>query len=94
MFQILYDNIGVPGRMMSGNKRGPKGHICYWNANIIVEGKKVWYGDLDMTADKKSLQKIANEIGKPLYILTEHMARFDNELNPKVDEAVAIIQPE
>jgi hypothetical protein len=81
------------GRMVSGSKVAPKGQECVWNANVIVDGKKVWYGDLNLTKDEKDLQKCANIIGKPLYILREMDARFDNEKNPKLDKAVKVFTP-
>lgn len=85
--------LGEMGRMISGSKIAPKGHICVWNANVIVDGKKVWYGDIDLTKDAKRIQIAANEIQKPLYILREMDARFDNESTPKLERAVAVIQP-
>ncbi|HUV84938.1 MAG TPA: hypothetical protein VMV86_04465 [Methanosarcinales archaeon] len=93
MKNIINKNVGELGRMISSYKKCPNGHICVWNGNIVVDGKKIWYGDLDLTADSKGLQKAANEIGKPLYILREMSARFDNEENPLLEEAVTIIEP-
>lgn len=100
--QLIIDNLAPMGRMISSMKKEPKGHICIWNGNIIVEEKgsmgikkyrKVWFGDIDLTKDSKKLQKCAKEIGKPLYILRERDGRFDNETNPKIENAVAIINP-
>ncbi len=52
----------------------------YFNANIFVLGEgKVWYGDVDVTKDMDSLQNVAREIGKDLYILSEMDGRFENE---------------
>jgi hypothetical protein len=52
----------------------------YFNANIFVLGEgKVWLGDLDVTKDRETLQKIATEIGKDLYIVRELDGRFENE---------------
>jgi hypothetical protein len=97
MFDIINKNVGGCGRMVWAEKYNLpaklKGHKIVWNANIIVDGKKVWYGDIDLTADAPGLHKAADEIGKALYVLTERAARFDNEENPLVDEAVAIIEP-
>ncbi len=91
--QVINETVGGIGRMIAGMKIAPKGHICVWNANIIVDGKKVWYGDLDLTKDAKKLQTCADTIGKPLYILREMDARFDTANAPKLDRAVAVIQP-
>jgi len=40
------------GRMISGSKIAPKGHVCVFNANICTKkGRKFWFGDIDITAD-------------------------------------------
>lgn len=71
-------------RMISYSKstyrqRNPENEV-YFNANIFVLGEgKVWFGDLDVTKDRETLQSIATEIGKDLYILRELDGRFENE---------------
>jgi hypothetical protein len=60
-------------------QRNPDNEV-YFNANIFVLGEgKVWLGDLDITKDRETLQKIATEIGKDLYIVRELDGRFENE---------------
>jgi len=80
-FYEIFEKHGLySGRMISGTKSGPEGHICVFNSNVVVEnGGKIWYGDLDVTAEFDTLKEIADEIGQDLYILREHDARFDNE---------------
>jgi len=76
------------GRMISGGKRSPQGHICVWNANIVTESRgKVWFGDLDLTLDGDKLQKVADTIGEKLYVLREHDCRFSAENDP-VEELI------
>lgn len=80
------------GRMISGNKTGPKGHVCVFNANICAKSKgKIWFGDLDLTADAEMLRKYAAEVGEDLYILREMDARFTHEAAPLYENAVAIV---
>lgn len=68
------------GRMISGCKRAPDGHVCVWNANIIAKSQgKVWFGDLDLTTEGSLLKEVANVIGEPLYVLREMDCRFDTE---------------
>lgn len=93
IFDTIKEFLGDSGRMIAGMKIAPKGQVCVWNGNIIVEGKKVWYGDVNLTKDAKKLQMIANIIQKPLYILREMDARFDTQNAPKLERAVAVIQP-
>lgn len=78
------------GRMISGSKRGPEGHLCVFNANICTKSKgKVWFGDLDLTADVDELKAFAAEQGEDIYILREMDARFRNEAKPLFENAVA-----
>lgn len=80
------------GRMISGNKKCPQGHICVFNANICTASKgKIWFGDLDLTKDKEALIEMAKEEGENIYVLREYDARFENEETPKIDQAVAVI---
>jgi hypothetical protein len=83
-------NFTIPGRMISGSKRGPEGHVCVFNANLCTEkGVKFWFGDIDITADAADLKRIAAEKGCTVYVLREKDARFENEANPKLENAVA-----
>jgi hypothetical protein len=83
-----------PGRMISGSKTAPKGHVCVFNANLCtIEGGKFWFGDIDLTDDADDLKRIAADKGCPVYVLREMDARFQNEANPRFENAVAIIQP-
>jgi hypothetical protein len=81
------------GRIISLNKRGPKGHVCVFNGNICAKSKgKLWYGDLDLTADADILKKYAASVGEDIYILREMDARFMNENAPRYENAVAVIR--
>lgn len=83
------------GRMISGSKTAPKGHVCVFNANICTKTKgKIWFGDLDLTTDEKRLQAFAKKQGETLYILRERDARFDNEKKPLLENAVAMYEPD
>jgi hypothetical protein len=82
------------GRMISGSKRGPEGHVCVFNANLCTRsGGKVWFGDIDITADAEQLKALAAEKGEDVYVLREHDARFQNEAKPLLGNAVAIVTP-
>jgi hypothetical protein len=71
-------------RMISGSKslymRAYPDNDVIFNANIITESHgKIWHGDLDVTVDRENLEKIAQKLGEPLYILYEMDARFEHE---------------
>lgn len=71
------------GRMIAAHKRGPEGHVCVWNANIITKSSgKIWFGDVDITKEGNILKEIAKEVGESLYILREMDCRFDTEADP------------
>jgi hypothetical protein len=83
-----------PGRMISGTKTAPKGHVCVFNANLCTRSAgKIWFGDIDLTSDKPDLQRLADEKGEAIYVLREMDARFMNEASPKFENAVAVIEP-
>lgn len=83
-------NFKHSGRMISGSKQAPKGHVCVFNANLCTKsGGKFWFGDVDITADADDLKRIAAEKGEDVFILRERDARFDNEAKPLLENAVA-----
>lgn len=82
------------GRMISGTKTAPKGHVCVFNGNICIKSKgKIWFGDLDLTRDAQKLSELAKAKGETLYILKEKDARFKNEAAPLYENAVATVSP-
>ena len=84
-----------PGRIISSAKRGPNGHVCVFNANVCTRSRgKIWWGDLDLTADSAELKKLAQEQREPVYVLRENDARFHNESSPQWEKAVAIYSPD
>jgi hypothetical protein len=83
------------GRMISGSKTAPKGHVCVFNANICIKSRgKIWFGDLDLTTDEDQLKALAAKEGEILYILRERDARLDNEASPLFENAVAFYEPD
>jgi len=80
--KIFESNEFYIARMISGLKslyrsKYPTNEV-YFNANIFVDGiGKVWYGDIDLTLDGEKLQKVADQIKKPFFILSEMSGRFE-----------------
>lgn len=82
------------GRMISGSKKSPQGHVCVFNANLCTKSKgKFWFGDIDLTHDLEQLKLAALEQGDDVYVLREIDARFHNEVAPRFENAVARIEP-
>lgn len=89
------------GKMLSSSKSGyrnrnPENEI-FFNANIFtVEDGKIWWGDIDYTKDRETLEKIAMKLERKLYIVKELDGRFENE-NIKTNQikkrAIKLIQP-
>jgi hypothetical protein len=97
MFEIFKENGLVMGRMLSGsksfyNQQNPN-NIVVFNSNVVVDGNKVWHGDLDITKDLDKLFKISKTLNKDLYILREMDARFENEGKPNINNYVAKFSP-
>lgn len=84
--------LGHAGRMIAGSKSAyrryyPK-NLVLFNANVIVGGKKVWHGDLDISRDEPLLVRLAELTEQEVYVLYEMDGRFENEGQPKLDKAV------
>ena len=80
VIKTLEDNKLYCGRMLSANKTAKSGHLVLWNGNIIMAGQgKIWFGDIDITADGKKLKMCANQYNTILYVLREKDARFSTE---------------
>lgn len=84
--------LGHSGRMIAGSKSTyrryyPKNLIVF-NANVLVGGKKVWHGDLDITRDEALLVRLAELVQEEVHVLYEMDGRFDNEDSPKIEKAV------
>ena len=84
-----------PGRMISGSKTAPKGHVCVFNANVCSKSRgKFWFGDLDIAADAADLRRLAAKEGEEIYILREMDGRFMNEAKPLLHKSVARVAPD
>jgi hypothetical protein len=79
-------------RMLAGAKwdytEEHEGDLIVFNANVLMSGYgKVWFGDLNLTEDYKTLKKISESLNTTLYILWEMDARFGKEDKP-IDELI------
>ena len=62
--------------------------LVIFNANVLMPNYgKVWFGDLNLTEDYKTLKKIADSLNTTLYILWEMDGRFGEEKKP-IDELI------
>ncbi len=74
----------LTGRLLAGSKsayreKHPENEV-YFNANIFnSDGKKIWYGDLDLTLEAEKIDRIAEAMGEKLFVLREMDGRFENE---------------
>mgnify|MGYP001319323051 FL=1 len=78
----FYDARMIGGSKMFYREEHPDDLIVF-NANVLMPGYgKVWYGDLNLTEDYKTLKKIAESLNTDLYVLWEMDARFGEEMKP------------
>ena len=88
----IVDNIlGYPGRIYGSKGQyswDHKSHLVVFNANICTSEGKVWHGDFDVTVEEEKLMELAKALKETVYVLYEQDARFENEKNPKLDQAV------
>ena len=80
-------------RMIAGHKwdyeSNHKDDLIIFNANVLMPNYgKVWYGDLNLTEDYKTLKKISDSLNTILYILWEMDGRFGEE-NKSIDELIS-----
>jgi hypothetical protein len=77
-WDIAEEFLGRPGRMLSGSKTSPRGQRIIWNANVCtLEHGKIWFGDLNVTADIAKLIDLSYRLNTLVYVLYEMDARFD-----------------
>lgn len=98
MLQIIEQKLGPIGNLISYSKSNYRNkfpdNIIVFNSNLIVNGKKIWYGDLDVTKSKNDLIDLSYEINETIYILYERDGRFENEFNPNLHNYVVKIDPD
>ena len=97
MEDLLY-KLGWPGRMISASKSGYReqypDNLSIFNANVCTDEGKIWWGDIDVTLSKEDLINLAVGTGKTVYVLYEMDGRFENEDNPKIEEAAVKFLPD
>jgi len=96
--KIVEFHLEPMGHMVGGSKSiyrydNPK-NIVVFNSNVVTkEDGKIWYGDIDVTLSHTTLKELAKDLKKTIYVLHEMDARFENEVNPKIEKAVVTITP-
>jgi hypothetical protein len=64
---VLRETVGKHGRMIAGSKSDyRKAHpssATVFNANVVTQDGKIWYGDLDLARDECKLVELARRIG-------------------------------
>ena len=93
IIQIFESNELPLGYIIEGYKHEYIGkfpnHLISFNANVLSKAHgKIWYGDLDITLAHAKLKRIAEQVGEPLYVLSEHEARFGKE-DESIDELLS-----
>lgn len=95
--QVAEVVLGPTGRMIASTKTGygnaHPGHVAIFNANICVAGRKVWYGDLDLTREELRVRELAAQTGLTVHVLFEQDARFRQEKEPLLAEAIYWVEP-
>lgn len=81
LMEIFRKHLLYGGRMISGSKSGyrerhPDNDVIF-NARIFTPKYRcVWWGDLDITLDNKTLQNVCNEIGEEMIVTTESVSWY------------------
>lgn len=88
--ELACELVGPMGQMLSQPKRAPAGHIVFWNGNIFdSSATKLWYGDVDVTKQRKALQELATRLSERIYVTRESPYRFSPPTTAKLNEDAA-----
>ena len=91
---IAEKHLGFCGRMLSGSKSAYSNkypdNVVAFNGNLVVNGKKIWYGDIDVTLEKDKIDALGRDLKASVYVLREMDARFENEKKPLLDKAIYV----
>lgn len=87
--------LGHKGRMVCGSKGQYRwdnpDNVVIFNSNLCTKSGKIWYGDIDITVEEKKLHDLAQTLQETIYVLYETDARFENETNPLLENAVFFV---
>jgi hypothetical protein len=83
----VFSKEGLPlGRCFgskSGYRRIHPRSIFVPNANVFCRKRgKLWWGDIDLCADKGALERVARRLRSRLYVLSEHDGRWESATLP------------
>ena len=78
----------------SGYSRDHPDDLIVYNANVLAEETKIWYGDLNVTESAPKLQDLANVLRQKVLVLDEMDAKWDTELKPDMSHPVRLFMPE
>lgn len=74
----------IEGAILSFMKKAPEGCEVFWNACIFDKDlQQIWWGDINITRQAESLQRIADQRREVIYVTREHGFRWDG-LDKKV----------
>lgn len=82
--QIVREQLGWPGKMLSASKSSySKSHpksVVFFNGNVYgSDGRKLWYGDIDLTKSKKELAYLAHQLQESIYVTAEQPFRWEEQ---------------
>ena len=87
---VLVNNLGLPGRLISGSKKAVEGEVVYWNACVFNgKGIQLWHGDISITKELDILQKCSNDLQQTIFITLESPYRFDG-LDKSKEDVISI----
>ncbi len=94
--------LGHLGAMISGSKSGymrlHNKNFPVFNSNVVVieekVGKKIWFGDIDITLSIEKLEQLAKKLETDVYVLREMDARFENEEKPRMENYCIKVSPD
>lgn len=84
--EIVRNILGPTARMISNSKSEyvhfNPGHVVIFNADIIANNERVWYGDIDLTLDEEKLVALAQQLGTSLSVYHESKLASTSSSDP------------
>ncbi len=78
----------------SGYRRDHPDELVIFNANVVSEEAKIWFGDLNVTESEAKLQSLANTLKQKVFVLNEMDAKWDTEATPDISRPARVFTPQ
>ena len=98
MRKIAQEKLGMQGKLISWSKSAYRtqhpDNFVIFNGNVCTRDEKIWFGDLDLTLEKKNILDLSADLKTDLFVFYEMDARFENEESFVLSMAAVAFHPD